>query len=58
MSNSSEILPEIPVVDLGDQPPAARVAAQRERTAALLAAARRVFTLPLLIAGDAACRRW
>ncbi len=58
MNNSSENLPEIPVVDLGDQPPAALVAAQRERTAALLAAARRNFTLPLLIAGDAACRRW
>jgi hypothetical protein len=58
MSDSSDNLPEIPVVDLGDQPPAALVAAQRERAAALLAAARRDFTLPLLIAGDAACRLW
>ena len=51
-------LPEIPVVDLGERPPAAVVAAERARTAALLAAARRDLTLPLLIAGDAACRRW
>ena len=58
MRKPTETLPEIPVVDLGDQPPAALVAAQGERTAALMAAARRNFTLPLLIAGDAACRRW
>jgi hypothetical protein len=58
MRKPTETLPEIPVVDLGDQPPAALVAAQGERTAALMAAARRDFTLPLLIAGDAACRRW
>ncbi len=49
---------EIPVVDLGDGPPVALLADQRERTAAILAAARRDYTLPLLIAGDAACRRW
>lgn len=58
MRNPTESLPEIPVVDLGDRPPVALVTAQRERTAALMAAARRDFTLPILIVGDAACRRW
>jgi len=51
-------LPAIPVVDLGERPPVALVGAERERSAALLAAARREYTLPVLIAGDAACRRW
>ena len=54
MRNPSESLPEIPVVDLDDGRPAVLVVAQGERMAALLAAARRDFTLPLLIAGDAA----
>jgi hypothetical protein len=58
MPNSSDSLPEIPVVELGDRPPVALVAAHPERTAALLSAARRDFTRPILIAGDAACRRW
>jgi hypothetical protein len=58
MRSPTHSLPEIPVVDLGDRPPAALVATQGERTAAILAVARREYTLPLLIAGDAACRRW
>ena len=58
MRSSTDRLPEIPVVDLGDRPPAALVASQQERAARLLAAARRDYTLPILIAGDAACRRW
>ena len=58
MPAPAESLPEIPVVDLGARPPAALVAAERTRAEALLAAARRGYTLPLLIAGDAACRRW
>lgn len=58
MRNPTDSLPEIPVVDLGDRPPVSLVTTQRERTAALMAAARRDFTLPFLIVGDAACRRW
>jgi len=58
MRTSPETLPEIPVVDLGDGPPAALLAAHRDRAAAILATARRNYTLPVLIASDAACRRW
>jgi len=58
MQNSSESLPEIPVVDLKDGRLADIVIAQRDRASVLLATARRNYTLPLLIAGDTACRHW
>jgi hypothetical protein len=58
MRNSSDSLPEIPVVELGDRPSAALVAAYPDRAATLMASARRDSSLPVLIAGDAASRRW
>ena len=54
----AESLPEIPVVELGDRPPSDLVTVHQARAAALLSAARRDYSLPLLIVGDAVCRRW
>jgi hypothetical protein len=58
MSSPSETLPEIPIVELGDRPPVALMADHSPRAAALLGAARRDYSRPVLVAGDAACRRW
>ncbi len=48
----------IPLVELGGRAPADLVAAEPERVARLLAAARRTMPLPFLAAGDLASRRW
>jgi hypothetical protein len=51
-------LPPIPLVELGARPPAALVATQRDRAAALLAAADRRFPGPAVALGDRLSRRW
>ncbi len=51
-------LPTIPVIDLGDAPPAALVDAERAHAGALLAGARRQYGPLVLRWGDRLSRRW
>jgi hypothetical protein len=55
---SCAALPEIPVIDIGSGGPLALVRGARPQAEALLAAARRRFTAPLVRAADWRGRRW
>ena len=58
MTTAVDPLPAIPLVELGAAPTAALVETETERVHALLTAARRAYSPPVLAAGDRISRRW
>ncbi len=58
MTTAVDPRPAIPLVELGAAPTATLVEAETERVHALLTAARRAYSPPVLAAGDRISRRW
>ncbi len=58
MTTAVDPRPAIPLVELGTAPTATLVEAETERVHALLTAARRAYSPPVLAAGDRISRRW
>ena len=58
MTTAVDPRPAIPLVELGTAPAAALVEAETERVHALMAAARRAYSPPVLALGDRISRRW